>query len=344
MADFAQHEPELSAVGRVGGFAQIRVKGGEQCGLVCHERVPELAKLGATELHWARRTGLEKGPLALHYSSGSHNLLGSTCLVAYKAVKQMIRWLAILILFPAVLARADVPAERLTVAGIAEFTVAYKDWDAQRFRAAADLFRRASTNAPATATNYYWLGVAEFHRMLQLQTAPGAATNTVAANAAMDAALAALQSAVRLDERHAESHALLGTIYGMKIDGNLLRAARFGPRVGQHQRKALEFGAQNPRVRYLLGTCQFHTAKQRPAQEEALATLLLADKLFAIEAQQAAGPLEPRWGRSSCLTFIGRTYELLGQQPEATAYFRKALAEHPADHVAQEGLARVGKP
>ena len=103
----------------------------------------------------------------------------------------------------------------------------------------------------------------------------------------------------------------------------------------------MEFGAQNPRVRYLLGTCQFHTAKKPAAQREALATLLSAEKLFAAEAQRAAGPLEPRWGRSSCLTFIGRTYELLGQRAEAADYFRKALAEHPADHVAKEGLARV---
>jgi tetratricopeptide (TPR) repeat protein len=253
----------------------------------------------------------------------------------------MIRWLASLILFTAVLARSDVSADRLTAAGIAEFTAAYKDWDGQRFGAAADLFRQASTNAPASSSNYYWLGAAEFHRMLQLQNAPGAATNTVAAIGAMDAALAALLTAVKLDERDAESHALLGTIYGMKIDGNLLRAARFGPRVGQHQRKALEFGAQNPRVRYLLGTCQFHMAKKRAAQQEALATLLLAEKLFREEAQRAPGPLEPRWGLSSCLTFIGRTYELLGQPPEAAAYFRKALSAHPADRLAQEGLARV---
>jgi hypothetical protein len=157
----------------------------------------------------------------------------------------------------------------------------------------------------------------------------------------MDAALAALEIAVKLDERHAESHALLGTLYGMKIDGSLLRGARFGPRVAKHQKKAMEFGAQNPRVRYLLGTCQFHTATKASAQREALTTLLLAESLFAAEAQRAGGPLEPRWGRSSCLTFIGRTYELLGQRMEAADYFRKALAEHPADHVAKEGLERV---
>ena len=53
------------------------------------------------------------------------------------------------------------------------------------------------------------------------------------------------------------------------------------------------------------------------------------------------GPLEPRWGRSTCLTFTGRTYELLGEPTRAADYFRRALAQHPADHEAKAGLARV---
>jgi tetratricopeptide (TPR) repeat protein len=255
----------------------------------------------------------------------------------------MSRWLPISILFTALLARADDLANKLASAGVVEFTAAYQAWDGQRFAAAAELFRQATTNAPGSSTNFYWLGAAEFHRMLQLRGLPASSTNALAANAAMDAALAALSSAVKLDDRHAESHALLGTLYGMKIDGNLVRAARFGPRVQKHRKQALEFGAENPRVRYLLGTCQFHTAKKPAARREALASFLAAEKLFAAEAQRPSGPLDPRWGHSTCLTFIGRTCELLGQRTQAADYFRKALAQHPADHVAREGLARVAE-
>jgi tetratricopeptide (TPR) repeat protein len=253
----------------------------------------------------------------------------------------MIRWPAILLLFTTLLARADGSADKLAMAGVAEFTAAYKDWDGQRFGAAAELFGQASASAPASCTNYYWLGVAQFHRMLQLRSLPVTPTNSLAADAAMDAALDALNTAVKLDPRHAESHALLGTLYGMKINANLLRAVRFGPRVSKHQNKAMEFGAENPRVRYLLGTCQFHTAKKPAQLNEALATFLSAEKLFVAEAQRVGALLEPRWGRSSCLTFIGRTYELLGLRAEAADYFSKALAAHPADHLAREGLARV---
>jgi tetratricopeptide (TPR) repeat protein len=250
---------------------------------------------------------------------------------------------AIWFLLSACLARANENSDQLMAAGVKEFTAAYKDWDGRRFGAAAELFRQATTNAPPSCTNYYWLGAAEFHRMLQLRSVPVPPTSTLAADAAMDAALSALETAVKLDEQHAESHALLGTLYGMKINGNLLRGARFGPRVWKHQKKAMEFGAQDPRVLYLLGTGQFHTATKPSARHEALATLLSAERLFATEAQRPGGPLEPRWGRSSCLTFIGRSYELLGQRAQAADYFRQALAAHPSDHVAKEGLARVAE-
>ena len=161
--------------------------------------------------------------------------------------------------------------------------------------------------------------------------------------AALDSAVSALTLAVKLDEQHAESHALLGTLYGMKINGSLLRAARFGPRVSRHGELALKYGASNPRVQYLLGMCQFHTSNKPGKRRAALQTLLNAEKLFEAEKQTTAQPLEPRWGHDSCLTFIGRTYELLGQPTEAVDYYRKALVMHPVDHLANEGLKRLSE-
>ena len=53
----------------------------------------------------------------------------------------------------------------------------------------------------------------------------------------------------------------------------------------EHQELALKHGASNPRVQYLLGMCQFHTAKKPAAWQEALTTLLKAEKLFEAEAK-----------------------------------------------------------
>ena len=96
----------------------------------------------------------------------------------------MTRWTAILLVFSALVARTGDLPNRLTAEGIAEFTAAYREWDANRFSAAAGLFRRATTNAAPASTDFYWLGTAEFHRLLQLQTQPASASNErVAASA-----------------------------------------------------------------------------------------------------------------------------------------------------------------
>jgi tetratricopeptide (TPR) repeat protein len=255
----------------------------------------------------------------------------------------MIRVLTILLLLAAPVARADSAPDKLTMAGIAEFTNAYQAWDGARFVKADNLFQQACTNATATVTNYYWLGAGEFHRMLQLLGLPERKTNKLAAEAALDAAVDALTQAVKLDASHAESHALLGTLYGMKISDNMLSAVWLGPRVQREQKLAFANGAKNPRVQYLLGMSQFYTAMRTASRREALTNLLAAEKLFEAEAKTAEAPLEPRWGHDSCLTFIGSSYEKLGQSAEAEAYFRKALAMHPQDGLAQAGLKRVTK-
>jgi tetratricopeptide (TPR) repeat protein len=239
------------------------------------------------------------------------------------------------------LVQKAVAGSDLNARGVAEFHAAYQAWDGVRFEKAERLFEQAVVETPGSATNYYWLGVARFHRMLHLQNGSGSSTNQAAIAAALDSAVEALTVALKIDAHHAESHALLGTLYGMKINGNLIRAARFGPRISKHRELALDYGASNPRVQYLLGMCQLHTANKPAKWRAALQTLLRAEKLFEAEQKSLAGPLVPRWGHDSCLTFIGRTYELLADPKSAAAYYRKALAIHPADHVAKEGLARL---
>ncbi len=248
-------------------------------------------------------------------------------------------WLPILGLCCAPLVQAEDRAAQLAAEGCAEFAVAEQAWDGARFGIAADLFRKAAVAAPQTSAYHYWTGVAEFHRMLQLESMP--AVDHPGVEAAMNAAIAALSEAVKLNDTDAESHALLGTLHGMRIGKSWFRALQLGPRVQRHLKKALEFGADNPRVRYLLGTGQFHTADKPAEHQEALASLLDAEKLFEQEAKKDPWPLEPRWGRSSCLTFIGRSYERLGHRVEAGGYYRRALMLQPGNHIAGNGLARV---
>ena len=235
--------------------------------------------------------------------------------------------------------RADISTNLpSTQAGIAEFNAAFQAWNGEQFASASEIFQQATVREPNNATNFYWLGVAEFHHMLQLRSSPG--HDETAAIAETDA-LNALNSAVKLDEHNAETHALLATIYGIRIGEHWLRVVTLGPRAMSHSKTALKEGATDPRVRYLLATGEFYMADGETDLRQALDHLLLAETYFAREAGNTNDPLAPRWGRSSCHTFIGLTYEKLGDRTHAAEFFRKSLAEHPADNLARTGLIRV---
>lgn len=254
----------------------------------------------------------------------------------------MIRALVIALLASILTVHANTASDPHVRAGIEEFTTAYREWDAAGFAKAAGEFSKATAADPHSARAFYWLGTARFHRMLHLRNQQPPKTD--AADDAMEDAIETLETALILAPDDAECHALLGTLYGMKIQGGLLRAIRYGPRVQNHQKQALNNGVNNPRVRYLLGTGLFHTAKDVGDYRETLDTLLVAEKLFIAESEHAPEPFAPRWGLSSCRTFIGRTLVKLGEKDRAAEYFRKALAEHPNDHIARAELARIASP
>lgn len=252
----------------------------------------------------------------------------------------MFRPLLAALLLSGSLAVAEVTPAQPANNGIAEFNAAYKAWSAEGFANAADLFRKASEQEPTSVVYKYWQGISQFHRMLQIESRPDG-KESPSAKAAMGAAVAAFEDALKIDADHAESHALLGTLLGMKIHSNMLNAVRYGPMLQQHQKQAVRLGAKNPRVKYLLGVGLLHTVKNDDDKRKALDTLLAAEKLFAEEAAQPGDPLSPRWGAVNCRTFIGVAYKMLGRNPEAIDYFQRALAEHPSDHIARQELAAI---
>jgi tetratricopeptide (TPR) repeat protein len=252
----------------------------------------------------------------------------------------MIWRLLILVMLLPHLAKAEDAAVSLVKTGIIEFTAAYQAWDATGFARAAGTFAKACTQQPDSGTNFYWKGVAEFHRLLHLLGSP---TNQTEATEALQKTITTLTTAVKLDGSNAESHALLGTVYGMSIAESPVRAVWLGRRVLSEQDQALEFGPNSPRVQYLLGMSHYHAPTLWGGKAEALKCLLKAEKLFAAEAGQPAGPVEPRWGQSNCLAFIGKTYDALGKPAEAEKYFQKALEVNPHDKLAQAELEKRKK-
>lgn len=245
------------------------------------------------------------------------------------------------------MAQADgLASQKHRTQGITTFKSAYKAWDNAGFWNAAQSFGKAAEAEPKNASNYYWKGTAHFHRMLLLQKLKDK-QSTKAADAEMDDAIEALKSAVELDPKNAEAHALLGTLYGMKINGSVLRGIRFGPSVQKHHKQAMEHGVKNPRVQYLLGAALLHTAENQEDYAEALKTLLLAETLYESEIEHAKSPgaawNQPRWGYDACLAFAGEAFENIGKKQKAADYYQKALRVRPTSHKAKEGLNRLSQ-
>lgn len=261
--------------------------------------------------------------------------LGATAWVRYtNAIMRL--WLAAGILAPGTPARAAGVAEQAALAGVTEFNAACGAWDTDRFTADTEKCTEAVKKNPTCSFYFSWLGTAHFPHMLQRRSETAAAVNT-----AREAAFPAPNTPIKLDERHVESHALLGTPYRMQIEGNLTPAARFGLRAQKDREQAPAWGSEDPRVIYLMGTCQFSTEKKRSVARDSHATLQAVEKLFETETDQPTGPLDPRGGYCSCLTFIGRAQELPRRHAEAAQYFRKALSRPPANDEAQAGLGQV---
>ncbi len=222
---------------------------------------------------------------------------------------------------------------------ILEFEAGSSAWNVARLTQAAALFERVAASDAQAASARYWRGAALFHVALCRlgETSEGA---TAAASQALDAAAESLEAALALNERDAESHALLSTIQGLRIASQPSTVLWRGPASLRHRKRALRLDPDNPRMRYLLGMSALRAPSFFGGKKEGLQSLLEAERLFAAEAAKAKPPEAPRWGLDHCLAFIGQAYAELGEPAKAEAYYGKALAVNPIHALAREGLAR----
>ena len=224
--------------------------------------------------------------------------------------------------------------------GIKTFRRAYSNWNSAQFWNATRDFKKATAAKPESATALTWLGTAHFHRLLQIESRPPSPKLEAAAAGDREDAIEALEKAVKLDPKQAEAHAMLGTLYGMKIDG-VVSGMRYGRKVQKHKKLALEHGAKNPRVQYLLGVGRLKTAEKEKEVLEALKSLLLAEALYKAEAKKDRPAEAPAWGHDACLAFIGEAFFRLHKEAKARDYFRKALKKRPNNHMAKAGLKKL---
>ena len=182
------------------------------------------------------------------------------------------------------------------------------------------LARRAVTAFPDHGLLNHYMGYALY--LLAQRTME---TDMRAAHASLEEAESFLEKSIELLPI-AESHALLSSALGMRIDG-AASAMTLGMRSGAAMGRAKALGPDNPRVRLLEGIAAFHTPSMfGGGHEAALEHFLAAIELFAEDAPE---PPLPAWGHAEAYAWLGQTHAALGQADEARAAYERALELEP---------------
>ena len=156
--------------------------------------------------------------------------------------------------------------------------------------------------------------------------------------------ITSLETAVKLNAGNAESHALLGTLYGMKINGSMLRAIRFGPSVQHHQEAGIE-------IRRGESPCPLFV-RNRPVPHRQGCRQPDARRSTPCWLRRSCSMQKPSNPRRTARATLGiqqlpdlhraHSTKSLGQTTEAADYYRKALAAHPCGSLwPRKGLKRL---
>lgn len=236
---------------------------------------------------------------------------------------------------------AQEPKERWLGKAVALFEQAYSQWAPERWAPAEQFLRSVEPHEPQDRPVWlYWLGVIRFHALLGHQARVDPSFEAIPADQ-LEAVQSVWDELLRLDPFHAEAHAVTGTLWGMRVGRSPWRAIRWGPAIQRHQRMALQWGGDNPRVLYLRGAALAKVASNTQSLAKAAEVLRKAEERFKAEAVRPALPGEPRWGYGDCLTFLGEVEERLGRIAEAQEAYQRALQVHPGHPMARYRLARL---
>lgn len=140
---------------------------------------------------------------------------------------------------------------------------------------------------------------------------------------ALDVAITSVQQSIRLNEHSADAHALLADLYGRKISlGSFIAGMKYGPKVGDENKRAMELDSNSPRVRASLGR-----------------QYLMAPRTFggdvekAIENLREATRLDPR--DDEAFVWLAMAYRKKGAEADANRAIQEALRLNPRSQFAK---------
>jgi cytochrome c-type biogenesis protein CcmH/NrfG len=150
-----------------------------------------------------------------------------------------------------------------------------------------------------------------------------------AAEASIDRAIAAVQHSIQLNDKSSDAHSLLADLYGRKIGfGGAFAGPRFGPKVGDENKRAMALDDKNPRVWASLGR-----------------QYLMAPKMFggdigkAIESLQKSLERDP--SQDETWVWLAKAFQKQGEKTKARDAVGHALQLNPESAFAKSVAATI---
>ena len=200
---------------------------------------------------------------------------------------------------------------------------AYRAADAESLAAGRRSFERWTEATPELRSlAHYYVGFAAYNEALL--------TEVSGRLELVRSAEEALKSAVALDRRFADAHALLARIYPMYYRLDPRRGAVAGPLGGEHHTTATRLAPDNPRVVAFAARSRFYRSPEHGgSREDGLEQMRRALELLETE-ERMASRAEPDWGHGTLWLWYGEMLNAVEEGgDEALAAFRKALEATP---------------
>jgi len=152
------------------------------------------------------------------------------------------------------------------------------------------------------------------------------------ASAEVDKAIDAVQRSIQLNDKSADAHSLLADLYGRKISlGNgMFAGPRYGPRVGEENKRAMALDDKNPRVWASQGRQYLMTPKA-----------FGGDVPKAIDSFQKSLAIDA--SNDGTWYWLARAYEKQGDKTKARDALDHALQLNPKNPLAQQAAQSLDK-
>jgi tetratricopeptide (TPR) repeat protein len=222
------------------------------------------------------------------------------------------------------LAGAQSEIDELILEGRKQIEEGWASFDKQIMMDARSKFERAVNADPQNKYAIYYLAYAEYRLLTQSFSKEDDETF----DQMIDGAVEHCEKAIELGNGWSELKAILSALYGYKIGKNWMSAITLGPKSNSLMEEALEKEPENPRVLLIRGTSYFNKPSMFGGSVDK-AQGDFENSIRSYESQKDSTLLNPSWGYTDALTWLGKAYEAKEMNDKAMEVYKKVLKVNP---------------